>query len=440
LTFLNKKCYTSVYSNKFKEITMKKTLLLSVVASTMIMAGGDIAPVEPVVEAPAAVEEASAWKFGGQIVAYTQTVDASGNSSLFDDESTYAAWGAQLSAVNSDIVGGIGAGIEVSGTVSSENAGFYTGGGNAGLQSGGITQAYLTYGMGDTSVKVGRQTLPKGLSPFAYSEGWQMFKNTFDAALVVNTSIPDTALVYAYVLNANRSVGANLNEDSFQKVAAWAGLDAEGGVHMVTAQNKSIENLTLTGSYYLGVDHAGADIDNTMLWGDAAYNAGAFNVAIQGGSIDADTLPETTAFGAKIGAKVGMFNLMAAYSSVDEDGVLPVSNYGTGVKSPLYTQMVLNNVGQYHANPGSDFIKLGGSVKALGGTVKAFYGMGENDADATKGDYTELDLMYVTKLTENIKFFAAYVYTDDDMYSEATATGVRPSENNFVRFWARYSF
>ncbi|MDQ1325057.1 MAG: hypothetical protein QG564_181, partial [Campylobacterota bacterium] len=32
---------------------MKKTLLLSVVASTMIMAGGDIAPVEPAVETPA---------------------------------------------------------------------------------------------------------------------------------------------------------------------------------------------------------------------------------------------------------------------------------------------------------------------------------------------------------------------------------------------------
>ncbi len=36
---------------------MKKTLLLSVVASTMIMAGGDIAPVEPVVEAPVEVSE-----------------------------------------------------------------------------------------------------------------------------------------------------------------------------------------------------------------------------------------------------------------------------------------------------------------------------------------------------------------------------------------------
>jgi hypothetical protein len=419
---------------------MKKTLLLSVVASTMIMAGGDIAPVEPVVEAPAVVEEASAWKFGGQIVGYTQTVDQSGNGDLFGDDSTYAAWGAQLSAVNSDVVGGIGAGIEVSGTVSTSDAGFYTGGGDAGTTSGGITQAYLTYGMGATSVKVGRQTLPKGLSPFAYSENWQMFQNTFDAALVVNSSLPQTTLVYAYVLNANRSVGANLNEGSFTKVADFAGLPAEGGVHMVTAQNKSIENLTLTGSYYLGVDHAGADIDNTMLWGDASYNGGSFNVGIQGGTIDPDTVEKTTAFGAQIGANLGMFNLMAAYSNVDDSTGLPISNWGTGVKSPLYTQMVLNNVGQYAATPGSEFVKLGGSVKALGGTIKAFYGMGTNDSDATKGDYSELDLMYVTQLTENIKFFGAYVYTDDDAYTSATATGTRPSENNFVRFWARYSF
>ncbi len=52
---------------------MKKTLLLSVVASTMIMAGGDIAPVEPVVVA----EEVSAWNFSGQAVAYYQTTDGS---------------------------------------------------------------------------------------------------------------------------------------------------------------------------------------------------------------------------------------------------------------------------------------------------------------------------------------------------------------------------
>jgi len=417
---------------------MKKTLLLSVVASTMIMAGGTIDPVEPEVAVPVpAVAEASTWDFTGQGVLYTQTVDAAGNLDLFSDESTYAGWGLQLGATSSDVFAGIGAGVEVSGIVASTgNSGFYTGGGDTGTTSGGITQAYLTYAIGETNIKVGRQQLSKSLSPFAYTEGWQILKNTFDAAMVVNTSIPNTKLVYAAVVNANRSVGDYLNEDAFSKIN-------ENGdvVHMLTVQNKSIENLTLTGTYYFAPDFMNDGNDMSIVWGDAKYNAGSFNIAVQGGEIDPGDLGEaTSAFGAKVGAKFGMFTAMAAYSSVDKDGMLGITNLATGIKSPLYTQMVLNNVGQYHAAPGSEFLKVGGTVKALGGTVKAFYGAGTNDSDATKGDYTQLDLMYVTKLTENIKFFAAYVYTDDDAYTEATATGGRPSENNFIRFWARYNF
>ncbi len=414
---------------------MKKILLLSVVASTMIMAGGDITPVEPVIETPAVVE-ASGWDYTGQGVLYTQTVDSAGNNDLFSDETTYAGWGLQLGATNSDVFAGIGAGVEVSGIVASSEAGFYTGGGNAGTTSGGITQAYLTYGAGSTSFKVGRQQLPKSLSPFAFSEGWQVFKNTFDAALVVNSSIPNTTLVYAAVVNSNGSVGDYLNEDAFTQIN-------ENGdvVHMVTAQNKSIDGLTLTGSFYFAPDFAKDGNDLSVIWGDAKYNAGSFNLALQGGQIDPDSLGETTtAFGGKIGAKFGMFTAMAAYSSVDEDGLVGITNFGTGVKSPLYTQMVLNNVGQYHAAPGSEFVKVGGAAKTSVGTFKAYFGAGTNDSDETKGDYTQLDLMYVKQITENVKFFAAYVYTDDDMYTDATATGVRPSENNFVRFWARYNF
>lgn len=43
---------------------MKKVLLLSVVASTMIIAGGDIAPVEPVVETPVVVSTPSPFYVG----------------------------------------------------------------------------------------------------------------------------------------------------------------------------------------------------------------------------------------------------------------------------------------------------------------------------------------------------------------------------------------
>jgi len=411
---------------------MKKTLLLSVVASTMIMAGGDIAPVEPVVEAPAPVAEVSAWNYGGSLVAYTQTTDGYGDGSLFDEESTYAAWGVQLGATNTDVIGGIGAGVEVAAIVASTGTGvgFYGNGGNAGTTSGGFTQAYLTYGFGaSTSLKVGRQLLPKSLSPFAYSEGWQVFKNTFDAALVVNSSLPNTTLVYAFVKNANRSVGDYLNED------AYTALNGSDGAHMVTAQNKSIDNLTLTGTWYLAPSHTDnlgvvGGGDTNILWGDATYKADAFTVGLQGGTIDPDGLESTPAWGAKIAGNLGMFSLMAAYTSVDEDGVVGITNLGTGIKSPLYTQMVLNNVGQHHAAPGSDFVKVGGTAKGLGGTFKAFYGAGENSN--TNQDYTEFDLMYVTKVTENTKLFAAYVYTDQDIALK--------DSSNFVRFWARYTF
>jgi len=415
---------------------MKKTLLLSVVASTMIMAGGTIAPVEPAVEAPAPMVEASAWNYGGQAVLYTQTIDASGNGDLFGDDSTYAAWGVQLRANNADLAYGIGAGVEVSGIVASTGSGvpavtpggFYGSGGNVGTTSGGITQAYLTKGFGDTSIKLGRQQLPKSLSPFAFTEGWQMFKNTFDAALVVNSSLPNTTLVYAFLKNANRSVGAYANEDGFTK------MNGSDGVHMFTAQTKAIDSVTLTGTYYTASDYT------DIIWIDAKTKMGGFSLAAQAGQTSEDGKDDVTAFGIKAGGKLGMFNLSAAYSTVSEDDGMGITNLGTRIKSPLYTQMVLNNVANYHAAPGSDFLKIGGTMKALGGTVKAFYGAGSNDFDATKGDYSQLDLMYVTKLTKDVKFFAAYVYTDDDMYTQDTATGSRPSENNFVRFWARYNF
>jgi len=424
---------------------MKKTLLLSVVASTMIMAGGNIAPVEPVVETPVVVEKAPAWNFKGQAVAFTQTADSYGAGSLFSSDTTYAAVGVQLSAVNSNLIGGIGAGVEVSAIQSNDNPvikgggpAFYNFGGNAGNTSGGFTQAYLTYGLSKTSIKVGRQLLPKGLSPFAYSEGWQMFKNTMDAALVVNKSIPNTTLVYAYVDAANRSINGYADRGSFYDVGdrpAGSGPfvnngGAVDGAHMIAAQNKSIAGLTLTGSYYYASNFVDAG-DTSIIWGDAKYNAGLFNIAVQGGQISPDLLDSTSAVGVKLGAKfAGIFTAAVAYTSVG-DGAVGMSNLATGIKSPLYTQMLLNNVGQFHAKPGSDFLKVSGTIKALGGKFILGYGDGSNSLAGNDTTYSEIDVMYKAKLSKNITGFAAYGYTDISSSADSS---------NFVRFWARYSF
>jgi len=336
---------------------MKKTLLLSVVASTMIMAGGDITPVEPVTETPetqATQAPVSGWTFNGQGVVYYQTEDNWGKGSLFEqgpaDENTgtaQAAAGIQLRAVNKNLLGPIGAGVELSGISSLRLEKDVVSGlvqsATGDLTGAAITQAYLTAGLGNTSLKIGRQQLPKSLSPFAFSEGWNVFKNTFEAGLLVNSDLPDTTLVYAYVTRSNHSI---------KPLSNFAKINKNGDmVHMITAQNKSIDGLTLTGSWYLAPDMISDGNDLNALWGDAQFTMGNYTIGLQGGKITPDTAKDTTAFGAKIAATFGIFDASLAYSTVD-DGTVDIVNFGTGVKSPLYTQAILDQIesGEIKAN------------------------------------------------------------------------------------------
>jgi len=421
--------YFSRIQTKFKEITMKKTLLLSVVASTMIMAGGDIAPVEPAVEAPVAA--VSAWNFNGQAVAYTQTINDQDQGSLFEGTSTYGAVGLQLGATNSNVIAGIGAGVELSAIEQDDGYSSNKTGGNAQTESAQITQAYLTYGFGDTSVKVGRQTLPKALSPLAFSEGWQMFKNTFEAALVVNSSLPNTTLVYAYVRDAvNNSVGT---------LDGSIDLNGDDGVHMLTAQNTSFEGVTLTGTYYNAPDAA------TALWGDAKFKVSNVSIALQAGEIEPEVGEETTAYGAKVASTLGGFGVSLAYSSVSDGDVSVANLLGAGVKTPLYTQSVLN---QNTIKRDADTFKLAGSMKALNGKFGLAYinsDIGDMNPEKSTfmpmsnsyeaGTYQEIDVTYKSKISANTTVFAAYVWQNDDR-----ALDTELEDQNFVRFWARYSF
>ncbi len=400
---------------------MKKTLLLSVVASTMIMAGGDIAPVEPVVEAP--VAEVSGWEFGGTGVVYYQTMDGR-DFSLFEQESSAADAGIQLRAVNTDVFAGIGAGFEVSGlaTLNLENSvvsnvmqgtGNLVPGNNLNdvTDGGWISQAYLTYGFGNTSIKAGRQELPKALSPFAFSEDWNVFKNTFDAVLVVNTDISNTTLVGAWVAGANyNAFGAGNN------ITDFSSLNGDRGVFMLTAQNKSIENLTLTGSYYFASEFITTD-DLNILWGDAQYDASSFNVGIQGGTVMHDAFADDiVAFGAKVGTEFSGVHLMAAYSNVNDGGIVGTAagmfNVG-GTTSALYTDLLSDQlVGSTYRYDMDKFV-VKGHVDALGGTFSAAYGY--SDFGAWDGDLNEVNVAYSANIATGFDLSVAYAYLSPDI-------------------------
>jgi len=298
--------------------------------------------------------------------------------------------------------------------------------GTADARGGWISQAYLTYAAGNTSFKFGRQELPKALSPFAFSEGWNVFKNTFDAYLVVNSDLPNTTLVGAWVAKAN-SNGLATDMSQFTSVNPDNGDD--NGVFMLTAQNKSVDGLTLTGTYYYAKDMAKTD-DINILWGDAKFAAAGLNVGLQGGSVMSDAFADNgTAFGAKVGGNFGNFGASLAYSSVDEKGA-GVFNVG-GVKTPLYTQMILNQgVIKFDA----DYIKAGVTAKALGGKFIANYGYAvSNDTAGADNNPAELDLIYKTKVFNgSTTLLAAYLMIDPDVAGK--------DNMNVIRVWGRYNF
>jgi hypothetical protein len=384
---------------------MKKTLLLSIVAASAVMAGGNVAaPVAPVVAA------ASAWEFTGAAKVYFQTDNAGlvVNSSnvaghdLFDQSSNAAAAGLQLGATNADLFAGIGAGVQVSGISSlSLEQDMVTGlmqSGNGGLTGSWISQAYLTYGIGNTSVKVGRQELPQSLSPMAYSETWNVFANTYDGVVAVNTDIQDTTVVAAFVQRMNsNAMGSNMSDFSDLTTTT-------DGAYMLTVQNKSIENVTLTGTVYQINDFTATD-DLTIYWGDVQTAVSGVNVGLQ--AMDANGASEGRAYGVKLGTDVAGYTVGAAYTKASNGWYNHALGGTTG---SLYTTTALDQVVNDNTTKYTNEEKyvISASRAAFGGNATLAYADSKNSAV----DYTEYDAVYSTDLTSNINLAAAYVYAD----------------------------
>jgi hypothetical protein len=402
---------------------MKKTslsLIAMMAIGTSLMAGGDIAPVERAV-VEAAVAETSGWEFSGQAVAYYQTSDAFGYSDIGSGKSTAGTAGLQLNTENKNIAYGFGAGAQLTGLYRNTDFSDLTmadADGSGDNTTAALTKAYLTYGIANTNIKVGRQELPKALSPFAFSETWNVYRNTFEGAVIANTDIQDTTIVAAYVDGANGFLDMSKFDDL-----------SEDGVYMLTVANKSIDNIALTGSYYYAPDF-NAKGDANILWADAIYSSGNIVAGIQGGYIFGDAVDstETGSFGAKIGMHKDNLSGYIAYSYVD-DGSLSVQNLG-GTKTPLYTQMISN---QAFISTEASTITAKGFVDAWGAKFGIAYGytMDDSDRDA---DYQELDLTYSRKVGSNAEVFAGYVYSDIDN------SIIDTDGNNMLRVWGKYNF
>ena len=365
----------------------------------------------------------------GQAVLYYQTA-ATETGDLFGKQHAGANFAVQLNN-DADLGNGFAlgtqlsylgtAGLTTSSVIATQQA-------NSSTDEVMLTKVNVAKKVGNTTVKIGRQELPKSLSPLAYSEGWNVLKNTFDAVLVVNSDIPGVTLVGAIVGTSNDSTDLG----SWDKLETSVTATNADGAYMITAQTAAIPLTTLTASYYvLGDLDATPNEGATALWVDAKVAGKSLplgiKVGLQGGSITPEAdLDATTAMGVKVGlAPMDALNLCFAYTTVN-DGAVGVTNTGTGVKTPLFTQLIGN---QNHIRHDNDTMMIQGAYKLSAGTIIARVAMTTDNAN-DNSDFRDAELIYKTNVG-GVNILAAYLNLDD----EAAADPV-----HVIRLVGRYAF
>ena len=360
------------------------------------------------------------FDLGGEAVGYYQTTNDAKND-FFSQESSKGSLGLQLDVEakvdNGFVLGYQGTFLGTLGLDRSiiSNALQYARKND--LNGFSTTKMYLWKRIGKTAFKVGRQELSQDISPLAFSEDWNVFKNTFDALVVTNEDLEETVITAAYIAKGNGHNDLSSPDDLLSE-----GQAVDGGAYMLTLTNKSFKKMPIMGSYYFLKDLNNQD-RASVFWFDIKSQQTAFNMEFQTAYIDpSNKLANTRLLGAKISKNYDAFGLSLAYSSVSSGG-LSFQNFGTQGDVAFYTQMVNN---QDHIALNADTLVLKSTAKLPRGALTVQYGA-TKDNSTLQNDFSELDVVYKFDLLAT-KMFVGYIGQKTDKRYDS------------IRTWSRYNF
>ncbi|MCO4844607.1 MAG: alginate export family protein [Sulfurovum sp.] len=411
--------------NRFK--ILNKTLLLSVVTSQLVLAGGDIAPVEEAVIAPTA---SGAYTFFNSVTAngeirpryeFVDTDNTTGDAKALTNR---LMLGVSADLLNIDGLSTYLEAINVSGS------GDYNDFSNghtaynkvADPSQTRITQAYIDYAFSDSLLRTGRQGMNLDNQRFVGTVNWRQMPQTYDAVSFTNKSVEGLSLLAAYVWHVNTILDA----DS----ANGNGYDTE--TVLLNAKYKVMDGLALTGYGYMI-----EDIHDT--YGVAATGTLSLDTDTKL-SYRAEYAKQTDPTSGNGTADADYYNLEA---TVNMSGFLAGAKYevlGAGedgndaFSTPLAT---------LHAHNGWADMFLGtpqdGLVDASGmlgyktnsfGTAKVIYHDFSSDKGST--DYgTEIDALYTNKISavKGLSGMLKAAYYSADTFKDDT-----------TKYWAMLSY
>ncbi len=203
---------------------MKKGLLLSVVASTVLFAGGDIAPVQPVAEAPAAACDDF---YGAAVVGV-----------IYDDSKVAPAADVEVRAgavlgVSKELFGGLVVNAEVQGAtgldyITATKA-------HKHVNVGSLNTLNLAYSFGNTAILVGRWSSNAGSNKNYFG----LKKTAHEGVKIANTDIADTTITASYshykidLLAGTRTLEKKINAEIVNKSFADTALTLGGDYELI---------------------------------------------------------------------------------------------------------------------------------------------------------------------------------------------------------------
>jgi len=449
-----------------------KLSLVAALAVSLAMAGGDIAPAP----APEPIAEVSPWSFSGDVKFFYSTTD-SDTTDLFAQEGSvgqaavsgdisysfadtwkanFGMTGISTLGLDDNVVGGVW--LYAGANASDGSLPFTSIGDALWVDTANITGTAFD---GKATFIIGRTELD---TPLAFTETWNIANNTFDAAVAMVNPIDKLTIVAGYIYDGNGNGdristmgGGFTGSDGYFPLAG-----VEEGAWTVAVIGK-FESVTAQVWYYDVIDIAQA------IWAQADATFNGFTIGAQYAYIDPTDLGtalgadlgdyESSAFAGKIGYEMDAFNLWAAYSSVDDGGLVSIANTATMVggagwgggaeQSKLYTEAWWNY--GFVGLPGAETFAVSGSYKvneslnltaqytSVADALMTLATLGTDIANYTM-DMNELTLVAETSYY-GVDIAIAYVYSDYTTNStdvELATSGT--FDNNSLQAYITYKF
>ncbi len=266
--------------------------LITAIAVSGVIAGGDIEKVETEIIEIEKVVEPTKTTVDGNLKAYSYTNDS---VDFYDKESSSTATAVTLN-VSHEIINGVTANFTALGyTDLGDEAGLHK---MEGQSTGAFFNvANLTASYANTTFIAGRQTLD---TPMIGSFDWLLAPTGFEAYTLVNKSVNNLTLVASFV----DKIRANNSGEEFVKL--------DGDNFTIGASYSDAFSASV---WYYNVDAA----NYTEVYADAGYTYSDIKVEGQVISTDYDDEGEdSTVYGVKASGIFSNINLSAAYNSVND--------------------------------------------------------------------------------------------------------------------------